>query len=120
MGDNIAGVIGAGTMGTAAITGEAKSAILPGKFDKPEVHKVLLVMLGEMDRYKSAFRGVGYSVLSKQVKEFFPGTSEYYIKKLLQMIRDFGYGEAGRTKQGTAITAKGQELLLRLREKYDG
>ncbi|MHC1760004.1 MAG: sigma-54 interaction domain-containing protein [Negativicutes bacterium] len=95
-------------------------ADLPAAFDKPEVHRMLLIVLDEMKKQRSAFKGVGYSVLSNRVKEAYPGTSEYYIKKILQMTRDLDYAKAGKTKQGTELTDKGGDLLRRLQAMYDG
>jgi hypothetical protein len=118
-GDHIGRVPGS-HMGIADPSREAGTTFLPGAYDRPEVHRVLIIMLFAMKQYASAFKGVGYTALLKRIREKFPTISEYYIKKLLQMLRDFGYAEAGKTKQGTAITAKGEELLARLSVMYDG
>jgi transcriptional regulator with PAS, ATPase and Fis domain len=117
--DNLStGKVGIGNMGIAGLNVDAKLARLPATFDKPEVHRILLIILGEMEQNKSAFKGVGYVAISKRVRDLFPNTSEYSIKKILQMTRDLGFAEAGKTKQGTAITAAGEELLRRLKEIY--
>lgn len=75
---------------------------------------MLLFILKEMHAHMSTVKGIGYSSILAKVRLEFPCASEYYVKRLLQILRDLGYAEAGNTKQGTSITAKGIQLLQQL------
>ncbi len=90
-----------------------------GDMQKPDTRRVVLALLSEISHHSALFKGVGYSRLYHKIRAHTPGVSEYYIKKWLKSLKDMGYVETGRTKQGTSITDKGVILLRTLQKSVD-
>lgn len=89
-----------------------------GDMRKPDTRRVVYALLTEISNHSAQFKGVGYSRLYRSIHAFMPEISEYYIKKWLRSLKDMGYVETGRTRQGTLITDKGV-ILLKTLQKSD-
>ena len=91
--------------------GDKMTSLLSGGREKLDNQRAVMVLLSEIREYTSICRGVGYTTLLKRIAGRLPGASEYYMKRWLKDLRDAGYIETGKTKQGSFITAKGIALL---------
>ena len=86
------------------------------QLNNPLSRQILVTLLSEIQEYSSVRKGVGYTALLQKIGGRLPGASEYYVKQWLKNLRNSGYLETGRTKQGSYITAKGLALLDSLRK----
>ena len=98
----------------AALEPEEMFFSLFGENEKPDIQRAIMILLSELREYTTACRGVGYATLLKKINYRLPGASEYYVKRWLKGLKDAGYIETGKTKQGSYITEKGMSLLQRL------
>ena len=95
---------------------EKLSPHLFGEFERPDTRRAVIILLSELKEYTAACRGVGYMTLLRNIRGRIPGVSEYYVKRWLKGLKDSGYVETGKTKQGSYITEKGLALLENLKE----
>lgn len=71
----------------------------------------VLIMLQEIQSCSLLNRGVGRNALMEKLKASRVPFSDYKVRQLLRMLNELGYIDSGVTRQGSRITALGEELL---------
>lgn len=83
---------------------------IPQELTDPETSRLVNKLLTEVSKYSITSSGVGWNKLLKQL-DGEARVSEHVIKRWLQNLGKWGYVETGRTRQGTRLTPRGEELL---------
>ncbi|NMC31557.1 MAG: sigma 54-interacting transcriptional regulator [Veillonellaceae bacterium] len=84
----------------------------------PRTAELIAGILTEIKNKSLLLSGVGWQTLIKQMDNRLK-ISEHQMKKWLKLLKQSGYVETGKTRQGTRITPKGEELLARLAAKKE-
>ena len=79
----------------------------------PRTAELIAGILTEIKNKSLLLSGVGWQTLIKQMDNRLK-ISEHQMKKWLKLLKQSGYVETGKTRQGTRITPQGDELLTRL------
>lgn len=86
-------------------------------FETPEARRIAMILLAELKTCMTSRSGAGHASLLKNISSRIPRASEYYVRHWLQELRDAGYVNTGKTRQGSCITGKGMAFLETLRRE---
>ena len=103
-------IVQAGSPAPAPIQPAEAASPPPDPLADPRTADLVAWILTEIKNKSLLLSGVGWQTLIKQMDGRIK-ISEHQMKKWLKLLKQFGYVETGKTRQGTRITSKGDELL---------
>ena len=92
------------------------SSLIPREFADPKTAEFVGLVLAEISESTLLLSGVGWQTLIRRMAGR-AKVSEHQMKKWLKLLSHLGYVETGKTRQGTRITASGEELLAIIQEQ---
>lgn len=100
-------------------SGNERFELLIAKLEKQGLLQPAIIILDEIHKSSLLNKGVGRQALQKILHDWDKDLADHKIRQWLKMLVEIGYVDSGKTKQGSKITAEGEQFLSYLKERSE-